>query len=131
MVASVRPVDLSVSRRIAVLYNDASNRIALNLDNGGQLFVRTAGSTVASVDGGTFVVNQENGVAVAFQLNDFAATVNGAAVGIDPDGGAMPTGITVLQIGNQAGIEQTNGHIKRLAYYAVRKTDAELVVLST
>jgi len=29
------------------------------------------------------------------------------------------------------GIGQLNGHIKRLAYYGTRKTDAELQVLST
>jgi len=129
--AEVRAANLSVSRRIAVLYNDASNRIALNLDNGSQLFVRTLGSTVASVDGGTFTVGQSDKVAVAFTTDDYVATVNGAAVGVDPDGGAMPSGITVLQVGNQAGIEQTNGHIKRLTYFPTRRTDADLQVLTT
>lgn len=129
LLAEVRASDLSVSRRIAVLYNDASNRIALNLDNGSQLFVRTAGSTVASVDGGTFTVGQDDKVAVAFTTDDYAATVDGAAVGTDT-AGTMPSGITVLQIGHQAGIEQTSSHIKRLTYFPTRKSNAELQALT-
>jgi hypothetical protein len=42
--------------------------------------------------------------------------------------------ITRLCIGNAARLSNArsiNGHIKRLAYYASRKTNAELVVLST
>jgi hypothetical protein len=70
--------------------------------------------------------------AFAYTLNDFAMSIDGAAVTPDVSG-TVPGGITTLGVGIFTNVPSRwwNGHIKRLDYYAVRKTNAELVVLST
>jgi hypothetical protein len=71
-----------------------------------------------------------NKAAFAAKLDDFAISVNGSAAVTDTSG-TMPTP-TELKL-NPRMISGLTGnlHIKRLAYYASRKTNAELQVLST
>jgi len=69
-------------------------------------------------------------VSAAYKLNDYAASLNGASPITDTSAVVQtPNRLNVGNAGN--GLVQINGHIKRLAYYASRKTNAELVVLST
>jgi hypothetical protein len=88
-------------------------------------------TTQANLDAGTFVASQQSKIAVAYKADDFAASLDGGAVVTDA-AGTIPASMTVLCIGTTAPKNgPINGHIKRLDYYAVRKTNAELVVLST
>lgn len=66
--------------------------------------------------------------ASAWAANNFATSLNGAAVLTDTSG-SIPT-VDALWVGRQASV-YLDGYIKRLAYYASRKTNAELQVLST
>jgi hypothetical protein len=93
-----------------------------------ELEIRSGASAVAIIQpaGATGSVK----MAYAYAVNDYAISKNGGAVGSDTLG-ALPVGVDRLQIGTVAGGNYANGHIKRLNYYAVRKTNAELVVLST
>ena len=47
--------------------------------------------------------------------------------------GGMPAGITQMDIGSgwTNGNQKLNGHITRLAYFPTRKTDQELIDLTT
>jgi hypothetical protein len=108
----------------------ANERILSNAKAASHLFVVDGGVTVADLDAGTFVTGVFAKSAQAFAANDFAACINGGTVATD-GAGTMPT-VNILRLGRQFdGQHNLNGHIKRLDYYAVRKTDAELQVLST
>jgi hypothetical protein len=67
--------------------------------------------------------------AAAYTVNDFAASHNGGTVATDTSG-TLPTPDR-LEVGTMGLTEYLNGHIKSLVYHASRKTNAELVTLST
>lgn len=67
--------------------------------------------------------------AMAYKLNDFARSADGG-VAITNNSGTLPT-VTQLGIGQRSvNTEQPNGHIRRIAYYNRRLTNAELQALS-
>ncbi len=108
----------------------ASNRMDSRASTTRHLDVVTLGVTQAQIDAGTISADVATKLATAYQVNDFAACINGGTVATDTVG-TVPT-VTTFRIGrNYDGAGQFTGHIKRLAYYASRKTDAELQVLST
>jgi len=68
--------------------------------------------------------------AMAYRVNDFARSADGAAV-ITDNFGTLPT-LTRFNIGtNSSTFEQLNGHIRKLAYYPIRCTNAQLVALTS
>ena len=68
--------------------------------------------------------------AMAYKVNDFARSASGAAVLTD-NSGTLPTA-TQFGIGrNQSASEQPNCHIRRIAYYSRRLSDAELQGISS
>lgn len=88
------------------------------------------GVTQASLTGGAYVAGAEVEVAFAYKANDFANSIDGAAVATDASG-TLPT-VTGLYVGAiRAALGFANGPIKRLTYFPTRKTNAELQVLST
>jgi hypothetical protein len=83
----------------------------------------------ATINSGSLTANP-NKLAIAYATGDYAASLNGAAVVATAS--VLVNTATALYIGMfSTGTRQLNGHIKRLDYYAVRKTNAELQVLST
>lgn len=68
--------------------------------------------------------------AMAYQVNNFAASKNGGTPVTDTSG-TVPAVAASLVFGNAAGIGYLNGHISRLTYWNTRKTNSELQVLST
>jgi hypothetical protein len=110
---------------------DSSNYISSLASSGGgveQFIVRAAGTTTqAYAPAGA--INTK--AAHAYKADDSAASLNGSAAVKDTTV-TVPSGITTLHVGRGTSTSTyLNGHIKRLAYYASRKTDAELQVLST
>jgi len=92
--------------------------------------VTVSGVNVAEV--GVVGVTQTNAnkIALGYATNNFAASVNGGAVNTDTSG-AVPTGLTALGIGRQASAADfINGYIRRIAYYPVRVTNAQLQALT-
>jgi hypothetical protein len=66
----------------------------------------------------------------AFAANDFAFASGGSIVGTDA-AGTVPT-VSQLNIGQRDGASQWfNGHIGGIAYYNVRKTNAQLQAMTT
>lgn len=106
--------------------------IAANTGNttGQYASVSVGGVAQANVStGAVAVAGAVNRLAVAYALNDFAASRNGLAISTD-NLGTVPS-VNRLQIGNGSGTtQQLNGHIARLAYYPKRLSNAELVALS-
>lgn len=67
----------------------------------------------------------------AYALNDFAATANGAAPGTDTSG-TVPT-VTTLGLGTGAALTgpYLNGYLRRITYFPVRLTNANLQAITT
>jgi hypothetical protein len=69
-------------------------------------------------------------IAAAYKADDFAASRDGAAVQTDTSGSA-PLGITHLRIGRSVSPFWVNGHLRKLAYWPKRLSNALLEQLTT
>jgi hypothetical protein len=112
--------DGTVSNYIANNINASANNSGAVLANG-----------VAQVSLGDSLA--QSGVfyrqAIAYAVNDFAFTRNGAAVSTDSSG-IVPV-VNTLGIGNLLTTTTGSGHIRKIAYYPKRLADAEIVALTT
>ena len=78
------------------------------------------------VEAGAGVNGRLNKKALAYRVNDFAASLNGAAPIVDTSG-SVPTGLTTMRIGSFLGASQfCSGWISRLAYYPTRLSNTTL-----
>jgi hypothetical protein len=68
--------------------------------------------------------------AMVYKANDFAATANGATVVTDTSG-AVPSGLTTMDIGNYALNLIMNGYIRQITYLPRRISNAELQTRTT
>ena len=87
----------------------------------------SAGLTV----GGTTSADTQYDAAFSYKTNDYAFTLNGATVATDSTG-PVPTNINQLYIGWRVSANRPlNGRIKKIAYYPVRLSNAEIVSMTT
>jgi hypothetical protein len=116
-----------------VLKKDLSDNIALIFSNsfGNAVGYMAAGGaqqvgafTVATVPGGTPMK-----FASAFKVDDYAQSLNGAAVDTDSVL-TMPTGLTSLHIGESDIGTPLSGHIRSLRYFRTRLSNATLQALT-
>lgn len=92
---------------------------------------RISGSTVVDMSFGTANSNTAYRVTYGYKLNDFAGTSNAGTVATDTSG-TLPLSLTTANIGrNGAGGEYVNGTIKKIAYYPLRVTNAQLQALTS
>lgn len=92
------------------------------------LFVANGNNTIASLSDPS-AANGWHRYVAAYKENDFAAVKNGGTVNVDTSG--TPPTVTQLFIGSHRGTEEFMiGHIKRLAYWPKRLTNAELKRIS-
>lgn len=94
-------------------------------------FIVAGGSVVATLNpSGTHVFGTPATVAVAYAVNNYAASANGGTVVTDTSG-ALPTGINNLNMGSlQTGGSSMNGYLRNITYYPTRLTDAQLQALT-
>jgi hypothetical protein len=92
-----------------------------------RFIVRTSGVDQAVLDS-TSGATTVNMMASAYKANDFASTVNGAAVVTD-GAGTIPT-VDRLGIGSRLASLFWNGHIRQIAYYNTRLPNATLQTLT-
>ena len=91
--------------------------------------VETVGVTQTSL-GVALGVGGKDAVAFAYAANDFAFSLNGASPSTDSSG-ALPS-VSQLNIGAINGaVYPFNGHIRRIAYWPTRRTNAELQSITT
>ena len=102
-----------------------------NNAGGGESFWVADTSFQAQIVAGSMLATGATGkVAACYKANDFAASLNGAAI-VSDTSGTLPT-VNSLNIGsNGAGDAFTNGHIARLRYWNTRLDNATLRALST
>jgi hypothetical protein len=92
--------------------------------------VRTGSSTVVNTNGGAVSLNTYFKAAGRVKLNDFAVSINGAAVVADTSG-AIPVSPTVLCLGNYDGIPIVPYRVKTIIAVPRAWTDPELVTRAT
>ena len=92
--------------------------------------IRDGAAVQADLDGAAISASVVYKFAGASATNDFAYSTQGGAAATDT-GGTTPTP-TTLHIGqNDANILQLNGHVRKLRLYNVRKSNADLVSMTT
>lgn len=77
-----------------------------------------------------FIVGATNKIAMRIKANDFAASVNGADAVTDTSGSLPSANRFSIGMNGVSG-QQFNGHIRKITYFPITKTDAELKGLST
>jgi hypothetical protein len=109
--------------------NTANESIRLRTMTADPFFTVTDGGVdQANIDVGTVAANITYTMAGAYSENDFAASIGGGTVGVDTSG-TIPT-VNQLQIGNSPAGNRLNGHVRTIAYYNTRLSDATLQALT-
>jgi hypothetical protein len=125
---------LSTSTRVFEVHLNGSGgtqSIASTFSASQHLTVNIPGATQCNIDAGTFTAGSFGKLAVAYKVNDFAASINAGTVGTDTLG-TLPTVNEVIIGSNYTNISgKLNGTIKKLAYYPKRLPNAELQGLTT
>jgi hypothetical protein len=109
--------DGTVNNRLINSYHSATAAL---------FFVGANNSTQANISLTTSAVGRK--LASAYQLNNFAASVNGGTVGTSATG-ILPV-VTQAQIGS-SGSTTLNGHIRKIAYYPIRVSNTNLQALTS
>ena len=110
-----------------------NNRIIQFTNTGTNPYFRvvSGGADQANFIVGTVSVGVSAKFSAAYQVNNFAASVNGASVVVDTSGN-VPTGLTTARIGqNVVSGAYLNGNIKRIAYYNRRLANSELTAITS
>jgi hypothetical protein len=87
--------------------------------------VTTGGVTQADIGTNGVTQTNVNKIALAYATNDFAASTNGGTPSTD-NTGTVPTGLTTLRLGSAFTASILNGYLRRITYYPVRLTNAQL-----
>lgn len=110
---------------LAVDDNTANEQMRLRTEGLDPFFrVVDGGVEQAAIDAGTVSAGTLQRFAAAYAANDFAACLNGGAVGTDASG-TLPT-VDRLRIGGDQEGSPLNGHIRSIRYYNSRRPNAEL-----
>jgi hypothetical protein len=126
--------DVSSGGRTGFSVNDgtATNRM-LTGHGTVKAFISKAGNTqyTNSFGGVTVSINVATRVALAYASNNVNAAVNGVIGGVDDTVVELPV-VTQSNIGSIAGASSSvNGTIRKIAYYPIRLTNAQLQALTS
>lgn len=115
-----------------IRYDDGTdnNRIMQRIGSSGsfRLTVVSAGTEVADI-ARAITAGADFRHAGAYAADDYATCLNGGTVGTDTSG-ALPTGLTTLRFSGVVGSSYFNGHIRRIAYYPRRLSNAQLQAIT-
>jgi hypothetical protein len=127
--AEINPKALAASSGAVINDNTTSNRIRIaTASTSDQTLITTSGTAQATLDAGTPVIDTSMKLASSYKVNDFALSLNGGTVATDT-AGTVPV-VTQLQIGAETTTIGTLT-IKKLAYYPLRVTNAQLQALTS
>ena len=123
------PMALAASSGVVINDNTTSNRIRLATTSvSDQGTVTTSGTAQAVLDGGTPAANTSMKLAMTYQVNNFALSLNGATATTDTSG-TVPV-VSQLQIGAET-TTVGNLRIKKFAYYPLVSTATQLQALTS
>jgi hypothetical protein len=111
------------STRLSLLWNTVLSKPQFQVWDGGVLHAAIAPAGNAIPFGTPFRV------ALAYDANDFAVSMDGASAATDSTG-VVPTGLTTLRLGRSIGGAQGQMTLESLTYYPARLSNAELSALS-
>jgi hypothetical protein len=127
--AEFNPLALAASSGVVINDNTTSNRIRLATTSvSDQGTVTTSGTAQAVLDGGTPAANTSMKLAMTYQVNNFALSLNGATAATDTTG-TVPV-VSQLQIGSET-TTVGNLRIKKMAYYPIVSTATQLQGLTS
>ena len=115
----------SGTRGVASLNDNTANERVNVLTSGTdpRLIVFDGGAEQANMNGGTVTANQRTRVAVRINANDFAISINGAAVVTDTSG-TLPT-VDRLMLGRTQAGEYLNGTLARVIGWDTTRPDLQ------
>ena len=115
----------SGTRGVASLNDNTANERVNVLTSGTdpRLIVFDGGAEQANVNGGTVTANQRTRVAVQINANDFAISINGAAVVTDTSG-TLPT-VDRLMLGRTQAGEYLTGTLARVIGWDTTRPDLQ------
>jgi hypothetical protein len=120
---------------VAASIDDATlnNFISLARVSGlsGSARIVSGGITQSDVSLGAISSITNYKVASAYKLNDFAASINGGAAGVDNSGSVPVVSQFVIGTASADANIRINGHIRQLTYYPRRLTNNELRALTS
>lgn len=120
---------LGLTRIVASVHGGADTHgYRLFVRNTDQSEIDVKDTTVAQAvfTPGALLADTRHKLILAYAISDFAGTLDGASPGTDASG-TVPTSLTTLSIGNQATANvPLNGHIAKVIYWDVRKSNAFL-----
>ena len=110
----------------------AQNDIYMDIDAGAARFnAFDRGSLTTSINLSTATAGTSYKISAAYKLNDYAASKNGGAVVTDTSAN-VPAGLSQMIIGRDIfNALSLNSTIKKIAYYPIRLTNAELIGMTT
>jgi hypothetical protein len=134
VVLNQTPAQLNGFSIYAASDNTSLNRVIVNfgVGSGGNInsTITTGGTVQAQTINGSLSTAGAYSYANAYKVNDFASVVNGGSAVTDTSG-VLPV-INLLYLGaNSAGTPNLNSTIRKLAYYPVRVTNAQLQGLTS
>lgn len=91
--------------------------------------VRSGGAQTSTITLGTLADSTDFAAAISWAANDYAGSLNGAAV-VTSSSGAVPVSPTTLRLGYNTAGQFLNGHISRLAHRKERPDNSILPRLS-
>lgn len=125
----INPMALAASNGVVINDNTTSNRIRLATTSvSDQGTVTVSGTAQATLDGGTPAANTNMKLAMTYQVNNFALSLNGATAVTDTSG-TVPV-VSQLQIGSET-TTVGNLRIKKIAYYPIASTATQLQALTS
>jgi hypothetical protein len=120
----------TIRRIISVNDNTTANSMQLALlssGNSGYFEVRDSVNVQVTATNGSSVVGNVFKSALAYELNNYAFSFNGATAGTDAS--ALVPAVTQIQIGLHAAV-YANGFIRKILYYPQRLINAETQAFS-
>jgi len=125
-------------QRVLLTANDNTDLNQITIGQGGSgnldklVFVSfiNAGGGTAEMFGGSGIAGSTQKAAGAYKASDFAFSVNGGAVDTEASG-SPASGITHLFIGRRPADGFVSGHIRKIAYFPKRLSNALLQSLTT
>jgi hypothetical protein len=102
------------------------------VESGIHLSVWTGGVQQCEIDAGAFTANAANRIAMGAETNNFAVSIDGAAVVTDVSGTMMTGPFGAIYLWSPLGTgQQMNGWLRSFKYLTRRVTDADLVTEAT
>lgn len=114
-----------------------NNRILLTADGASSgtiqpgLYVTDLSAPQVAIVAGTGTIDSFNKLSAVYKLNDFAASFNGAAVVPDTGGTVPAVNRAYIGAGATGASAFINGTIRRITYYPIKLSSAQLQAITT